>query len=271
MRFITVLAAAAAAILVAVGVASAGSPDGAAGPWADSVVQYTPGLNAVGTAVLAERSDPNAALGVPEAKTGNDDPIPTGTFVSLGYGGSITLGFETATCIKPGSALSIEVREITKEPYPPETAEVAVSADNVNYVIAGTISRDATLPVPAGVTEVRYVRLVDHSDTSMLTTKGAADDGFDIDGVQVLDTVGCAPPAPKPTTTACSAAYWTSSKVVKKWRVKSTLAFNQVFRVTTFPRKSMFGVAKQPGGSSRALGRESVFALLTAMTPSAKY
>src|SRR3954467_1571321 len=118
MRFVTVFAAVAAAILVAVGVASAGSPDGAAGPWADSVVQYTPGLNAVGTAVLSERSDPNAALGVPEAKAGNDDPIPTGTFVSLGYGGSITLGFETAACIKAGSALSIGGGGVTKEPHP---------------------------------------------------------------------------------------------------------------------------------------------------------
>ena len=132
-----------------------------------------------------------------EAKAGNDDPIPTGTFVSLGYGGSITLGFETATCIRPGAALTIEVREITKEPYPAETAEVSVSADGVNYVVAGTISRDATLPVPAGVTEVRYVRLVDHSDASMLTTKGAADDGFDIDGVQVVDTVGLRPAGPE--------------------------------------------------------------------------
>ena len=213
MRFITVIAALCAAISVTVGVASAGSPDGATGPWADSVVQYTPGLNAVGTAVLAERSDPNAALGAPEAKAGNDDPIPTGAFVSLGYGGSITLGFETATCIRPGAALTIEVREITKEPYPAETAEVSVSADGVNYVVAGTISRDATLPVPAGVTDVRYVRLVDDSDASMLTTKGAADDGFDIDGVQVVDTVGCAWPAPEPTTTTCSATYWTSSTV----------------------------------------------------------
>src|SRR4051812_41763497 len=166
MRFITVFAAAAVAILVAVGVATAGSPDGAAGPWADAVVEYTPGLNATGTAVLAGRADPTAALGAPEAKVGNDDPIPAaGAFVSLGFGGSITLGFETAACIKPGSALTIEVREITKEPYPPETAEVSVSGDGITYVGAGTINRDATLPVPAGVTDVRYVRLVDHSDT----------------------------------------------------------------------------------------------------------
>src|SRR5258708_3386786 len=66
--------------------AFAAAPDGL-GPWADTVVTTAQGLRNDGSAVPLVRSDPTAALGVAE-QTNAD-----GTFYSLGFGGSITLGF----------------------------------------------------------------------------------------------------------------------------------------------------------------------------------
>src|SRR4051794_41807065 len=123
MRFITVLAAAVAVIFVAVGVAIGGTPDGTSGPWADSVVSYTPGLNAVGTSVLAARSDPTAALGPAESVPGNDDPIPNGTFVSLGYGGALPPGVGMGAGTPAGPLLPPAGGGSAKEPTPAASAE----------------------------------------------------------------------------------------------------------------------------------------------------
>jgi hypothetical protein len=185
-----ILAAIVIGLLTAVGPAGAGAPDGAAGPWADFVVSFNQGF-AINGGFLPNRSDPAAALGVAESPPGNDDPIPTGTFVSLGFGGTITLGFQNPICNSVGADLAIEVREITKEPYPLERAQVYVSEDGITFLFAGTVTKDGTVSMPAGITVANFVKLVDANNPADYARHPNAD-GFDLDGVQALNTT-CPP------------------------------------------------------------------------------
>ena len=131
--------------------------------------------------MVSGRNNPSAALGAAEAPVGNDDPIPLGTFDSLGFGGSLTLAFQNPICNGPGADFAIDVREITKEPYPPETAAVYVSADATTWTAAGTISRDAKVAVPKTIPIVWFVALVHTTSYSRFQLASSAD-GFDVDG-----------------------------------------------------------------------------------------
>src|ERR1700722_2761947 len=93
--------------------AFAAAPDGL-GPWADTVVSFHQGLQKNGLPVAAARSNPNAAVGVAE-----NTPMVDSSFVSLGFGGNIVLGFDN------GISSGAMVVEATNEPgYPIETAKV---------------------------------------------------------------------------------------------------------------------------------------------------
>jgi hypothetical protein len=169
--------------------AVAAPPDGP-GPWADYVVSFNQGT-AINGGFLPGRSDPTQALGVAEQPAGDNNPFLPGTFVSLGFGGSLTLGFDNPICNQPGADLAIEVREITQEPYPDETAQVYVSEDGVNFLFAGTVTKDASVGMPAGITVANFVRLVDISSPASFAARPNAD-GFDVDGVRALNT-SCPP------------------------------------------------------------------------------
>jgi len=158
------------ALLATAGVALtfAAAPDGL-GPWADNVVTTTQGLRNNGTPVLAVRSDPTSALGV--AENTNAD----GTFYSLGFGGSITLGFVN------GISSGEFVVEATNNPYPNETATVEVSQDGVNYYNAGTVTQDGTVPLPSQVSCGKFVRITDTSNKALFEPTA---DGYDVDGVE---------------------------------------------------------------------------------------
>ncbi|HVZ12075.1 MAG TPA: hypothetical protein VG965_03515 [Patescibacteria group bacterium] len=152
-----------------VAVAKAASPDGL-GPWADSVVATTQGLRNDGSAVPAIRSDATSALGVAENDT------VEGHFYSLGFGGTITLGFVN------GISSGAFVVEATNNPYPNETALVEVSQDGTHWYTAGTVSQDGTVPLPSQVACGKYVRITDTSNKADFTNLVA--DGYDVDGVQ---------------------------------------------------------------------------------------
>jgi hypothetical protein len=191
----TILAAIVIAFLGVIGPAMGAAPDGL-GPWADYVVDFHQGtaFNLAGNpggSVLLERSDPTQALGPAESPPGNDDPIPTGTFFSLGFGGSITLGFENPICNVAGVDLAIDVREITLETFPPERAQIYVSEDGINFLLAGTVTKDGTVGMPAGITVANFVRVVDVSNPADFLGVPFAD-GFDLDGVAALNS-SCAP------------------------------------------------------------------------------
>src|SRR5690606_39298635 len=106
-------------------------------------------------------------------------------FVSLGYGGSLTLGFDGAIPNGPGD--DIEIVETTFgntscNSYF-EYADIYVSVDGVDYFFAKTVCRaDGFVDISdAGSFEyVNFVRVVNNNDLS--TTP----DAFDVDGVVAL-------------------------------------------------------------------------------------
>ncbi len=127
MRRGTILAVVVIACLGMAGSALAAPPDGAAGPWADIVVDRHVGAVNVG-GFVPNRIDPNNALGPAELPPGDEIAVPPGNiFYSLGFGGDITLGFENPICNAPGADLAIEIREVTRIPYPIEKVDVYVS------------------------------------------------------------------------------------------------------------------------------------------------
>ncbi|MBI4080393.1 MAG: hypothetical protein HY430_01330 [Candidatus Levybacteria bacterium] len=159
--------------------ALAAAPDGL-GPWADTVSATSQGLTKGGGAVPAIRSDPTSALGVAENNTTD------GNFYSLGFGGSITLGFDN------GISSGVIVVEATNPGYPAEKAKVEVSEDGVSFVDAGTVTQDGQVDKPAGITCARYVRITDTSNPDDFAEATA--DAYDVDGVQAQGDP-CTPPS----------------------------------------------------------------------------
>jgi hypothetical protein len=203
MRRIAILATIVVAALSAVGAAQAGVSDGL-GPWADYVVAnnqgcaYIPPDMTTCKPVRPERSDPQAAVGPAETPhAGDNNPIPVGTFYSLGFTAPekgqafITLGFANPICNEPGQDVAVDVFEITKEPYPAEVVHVYVSADNVNYFFAGDVSKDGTVALPPQVPVAHFVKLIDATNKALFTQVTPDADGYDLDGVRSLNTTLC--------------------------------------------------------------------------------
>jgi hypothetical protein len=188
MKQLALFPVAAVLALGLAGVAQGAAPDGA-GPWADSVVSAQQGTTGP-LGFLPGRSNPQNAVGVAESPPGNDDPIPENTFFSLGFGGTITLGFDNPICNQKGYDFDIGVIEITREPYPPEIVNVYVSANGSSFTFAGQVGKDGSVAMPAGVDVAHYVKLVDVSDPTLFTADAHAD-GFDVDGVKALDSTSC--------------------------------------------------------------------------------
>lgn len=157
-------------------------------PWADSVTSFMQGFRWNGTPVLPERSDPTKALGEAE----RNDTI---NFVSLGFGdedgrGELVLGFDNY--IINGVGADIEVVETSfgdpSESSYPETANVYASKDNSTWTFLKEIILDDDTIDLGSLDWARYVKLVDVSDKSNFGDSSTTD-GFDIDGVQALNSL----------------------------------------------------------------------------------
>lgn len=187
--------------------ALAGAPDGP-GPWADAFVpeQTEPGVRTDGSPVPPDRNNPQNAVGPAETAGGLDPAaLPPGTFYSLGMGGTLTLRYENNIFNDSGADFDLDVREVTYAPpdprYPPETGDVYVSPDGVNYTKAATgINRDTLVRMPASVRVARFVKVVDTTDPRAYTGRTTPGDGIDIDGIRALDTEG------NPGTWSCRAS-----------------------------------------------------------------
>jgi hypothetical protein len=124
---------------------------------------------------------------------------PDGNFFSLGFGGRIDLEFLN----EMGGTITISPQEITNGTYPLETAEVFVSENGTSWTSIGTANNNSgagdnphgtTLPVPAEMC-VKFVRLVDTTDSSIHTNDA---DAFDVDAVRGDYTDDCPEPPPPP-------------------------------------------------------------------------
>lgn len=170
-------------LLVIPSTVSAAAPDGA-GPWADSVVSTSQGLRKDGTAVLPVRSNAASALGVAENDTTD------GNFYSLGFGGTLVLGFDNGIS---GGTLIVEA---TNPGYPNEKANVEVSPDGTTWTVAGTVTTDGEVSLPQSVTCAKFVRLTDISNPADFSDTTA--DAYDVDGVKSTGN-NCTVPTPTPT------------------------------------------------------------------------
>jgi len=138
------------------------------------------------TPVAAERSNPNKALFMPE----NDY---TQNFFTLGFGGEITLKFESP--IKNGEGDDVRVIESTFGASVdgncaryPETIRAYASQDGCNFIYLGEGCQDTDFDL--GILGwAQYIKLVDISplDATYFGTSPSVSDGYDLDGVMCLN------------------------------------------------------------------------------------
>ncbi len=166
--------------------------------FASSVVEgsFMQGLTKKDKAVPADRSDATKALGEPEYVYIRNNE----TFVSLGYGGSIVLGFDGVIYDEPGNDLLVVETTGTganagASPAWVETAEIFVSQDNVAYYSVGFANKfeAAQLDIADAVDDegnpvvLEFIRNVKVQDVT--PTSSISGDAYDLDGIVALN--GC--------------------------------------------------------------------------------
>lgn len=161
----------------------------AQGSYGYEVCDFNQGLNNNGSPVIAQRSDTSKALGKPQ----NVD-IENGTvnFVSLGFGGDITLKLQNKYPVNPTTVLNIfeTTWNYNNCNIYDERAEVYVSKDNLNYFFLGEtcLNSNTSLDVyGTGIDTILYVKIVDVSDISTFTNFSFVSDGYDLDGIEVFN------------------------------------------------------------------------------------
>ena len=174
-----------------------------------SVVNYSPGLNNKSDPVVASRSDAGRALGAPQGGDARD------SFVSLGYGGSITLELGGYAVPTDGPDLQLFETSYGNPSFSkyPEQATVEVAANLGEWYPVGTAQLDSSFELPGALEYVRYVRVTDTSNPSDFG-KSSTSDGYDVDGIIV-----CVADAMTPLklTSMCS----DDPDVSRRWRVRN--------------------------------------------------
>lgn len=141
------------------------------------------------TTIPLSRRNPENATGAPQNNNGT--PI---TFVSLGFGGEITLVFDYVVFDKEGPDLF--VTETSGSTNYPEKAELYGSACGSNWVLldvtedGNVLNQDGWIDFSGALYGLKYLRIIDRSRRSQFS--GAAD-GYDVDGVTVINGSQCSP------------------------------------------------------------------------------
>lgn len=147
---------------------------------AQEVVQYNQGTRKNGSPIHPTRINPLNALGIPQ----NDDLSID--FVSLGFNGSLTLKFDYAVFNQEGNDLWVVETSFGApdcQTYP-EAAYFEGSLNGVNWYPMGTVCLDGTIDIGDGVYAIQYVRISDRSPMAQFPNSA---DGFDLDGILVLN------------------------------------------------------------------------------------
>ncbi|MEM6516759.1 MAG: hypothetical protein AAF688_11300, partial [Bacteroidota bacterium] len=149
------------------------------GCYAASVVSFDQGQRSNGADVAADRSDEAEGLGMPDMSNA------AGGFVSLGFGGSITLQLDGAVFNQPGADLAIFETSFSGDncgQSDDESAMVEVSELGFIWYEVGTICRDGEIDIEGlPIAFVTQVRITDDNEGS--------GDGWDLDGVVAIN--GC--------------------------------------------------------------------------------
>lgn len=154
------------------------------GVTASSVVSYQPAKRKDGTVLPAQFTVTGNALGTP---TDSDQPGPI-NYVSLGFGGEITLMLSDALADGPGDDFRIvETTYNAKCNRYPERAEIFVSQDGCNFVCLGVTCHDGSFDLAgAGLEWIRYVKIHDISPITHPFSNDNQANGYDVDGIQCL-------------------------------------------------------------------------------------
>lgn len=164
--------------------------------YGSSVISYEPSFSK--GPIAPSRLDPTKGLGQPQG--GN-----TNNFVSLGFGGQITIGFDGVVYNEPGDDLTIvEITHGNKTfaTYP-ESADVYVTQNGVDFYLIGTVytKESASFDIDAAPVHLDYITQVRLIDTT--PNNSVSDDGFDLDGIIAIN--GCSE-APEVEVGECFAA-----------------------------------------------------------------
>lgn len=153
------------------------------------VCDFNQGPNNIGGPVSILRSDSSRALYSPE----NID-IETGTinFVSLGFGGDITLKLQSKYSINATTTFGIyETTYIYDDcDVYGEIAQIYLSSDNIDYVYLGeTCLNSNTLfdVSQTGLDSIQYIKVIDISEASSFNKFSFVSDGYDLDGIEIFD------------------------------------------------------------------------------------
>ena len=146
---------------------------------------YMPGPKSNGQPITdPARLDVSKALGEPQVDNSSN-------FVSLGYGGEITIGFDGVVLNQAGDDLVVVETTngtATFGSYP-ESADVYVSQDGFNFYFIGSVLTDesAHLDISNAPIILSYITQVKLVDTTPIGS--VSDDGFDLDGI--ISLPGC--------------------------------------------------------------------------------
>lgn len=159
---------------------------------------YMPGPQKNGSAITnPNRTNPAKALGAPQ-----DDN--TENFVSLGYGGQVTISFSGVVQNNPGDDLRVVETTFGNGTFSsyPESADVLVSQNGVDFYFIGSAVTNGTNSfdisnAPLSLSYIKEVRIIDTTPTGSIS-----DDGFDLDGIVSMQ--GCSE-APMVNYAGCSA------------------------------------------------------------------
>ncbi|MEX1189250.1 MAG: T9SS type A sorting domain-containing protein [Bacteroidia bacterium] len=152
--------------------------------YAEEVVAFNQTKRNDGSDVDPDRSFPDRALGEPQ-----DDA--TMNFVSLGFGGDITLKFGSP--IKNGAGNDVRVIESSNGAsisgncarYP-ETIRAFASQDGCNFVYIGEGCQDTDFDL-GSLAWAQYIKLVDISDINAIYQGTPIADAYDLDGIICLN------------------------------------------------------------------------------------
>ena len=147
---------------------------------AQEVIQYNQGTRKNGSPIHPTRVNPINALGIPQ----NDDLSID--FVSLGFNGSLILKFDYAVFNQEGNDLWVVETSFGApdcQTYP-ESAYFEGSLNGTIWYPMGTVCLDGTIDIGDGVYAIQYVRISDRSPMAQFPNSA---DGFDLDGILVLN------------------------------------------------------------------------------------
>ena len=146
--------------------------------WATSVAEYNEGTINDGGAIDEERANPEKAL----CEAEDDDTL---NFVSLGFDGSLTLGFTKYIINSEGNDVKVVETSFGSPSCGsyPEKAKVYASQDGEEWQYLGSGCLDAEYDL-GELSWAKYIKLEDNTDRSDFNNEG---DGFDVDGVQALN------------------------------------------------------------------------------------